>query len=194
MCGGSSPHRSVQPGAQPQHSPSDVRLQFHILSPMGILNTFYYRPAPVAQNKLFTGQKGVRWSRTVRSDLARWSQPVRGDLARWSRPVRGDLARWSWPVSCPRCEHATTSQAPQAPLHVRSRVWAHQLWAKIIHMEDCSPKIPCVGLMWRCTIGLALKRLILNNYFELYCITHNGTLLKQQYLISYLSINSIQIL
>ena len=70
------------------------------------------------------GDLGLRrsrpgWSRPVRGDLARWSRPVRGDLARWSRPVRGDLARWSRPVSCPRCEHATTSQAPQAPLHVR---------------------------------------------------------------------------
>ena len=67
------------------------------------------------------GDLGLRrsrpgWSRPVRGDLARWSRPVRGDLARWSRPVRGDLARWSRPVSCPRCEHATTSQAP---LHVR---------------------------------------------------------------------------
>ena len=30
-------------------------------------------------------------------------------------------------------------------------MWAHQLWAKIIHMEDCSPKTPRVGLMWRGT-------------------------------------------
>ena len=38
---------------------------------------------------------------------------------RWSRPVISARPRWSRPVSCPRCEHATTSQTPQAPLHVR---------------------------------------------------------------------------